>query len=71
MEPRSEVLGMLRQTDHPILVFSSTNVFGGVLEEGDYVLFLSTLVSSHHPGQFRARRESLDPGPESTEDHCS
>lgn len=39
MQPRSKVLGMLRQTDHPTLVFSSTNVFGGVLEEGEYVLF--------------------------------
>jgi hypothetical protein len=39
MQPRSKVLGMLRQTDHPTLVCSSTNIFGGVLEEGDYVLF--------------------------------
>jgi len=39
MQPRSKILGMLRQTDHPTLVFSSTNASGGVLEEGDYVLF--------------------------------
>ena len=35
MNPRSKVLGMLRETDHPTLVSSSTNVFGGVLEVGD------------------------------------
>jgi hypothetical protein len=49
MKPRSNTLGMLRETDHPTLVFSSTNVFGGVLEEGDDVLF--------YPHWYRATSE--------------
>ena len=68
MQPRSKVLGMLRQTDHPTLVCSSTNIFGGVLEEGDYVLFYPHWYRATIQGSLE-RRKNSDPGPEGAKNH--